>query len=84
MANWDVIQGKWKQIAGEARAHWGNLTGDDWEQIGGPEEVYELPQTTFVAGFLGASNLLAGEISGPVNGRTRIQTAGGDVPRQRA
>jgi spermidine/putrescine transport system ATP-binding protein len=49
------------------------------EQIGGPEEVYELPQTTFVAGFLGASNLLAGEISGPSNGRTRIQTAGGDV-----
>ena len=49
------------------------------EQIGGPEEVYELPQTTFVAGFLGASNLLAGEISGPSNGRTRIQTVGGDV-----
>jgi spermidine/putrescine transport system ATP-binding protein len=49
------------------------------EQIGGPEEVYEQPQTMFVAGFLGASNLLAGEISGPQNGRTKIQTSGGDV-----
>ena len=49
------------------------------EQIGGPEEVYEHPQTMFVAGFLGASNLLAGEITGPSNGRTTIQTSGGDL-----
>ena len=49
------------------------------EQIGGPEEVYEQPQTMFVAGFLGASNLLAGEISGPSNGRTTIRTTGGGV-----
>jgi len=28
------------------------------EQIGAPEEVYEEPATAFVAGFLGASNLL--------------------------
>ena len=28
------------------------------EQIGAPEETYENPQTEFVAGFLGASNLL--------------------------
>ena len=48
------------------------------EQIGGPEEVYEHPQTMFVAGFLGASNLLPGEITGPSNGRTTIQTTGGD------
>lgn len=32
------------------------------EQIGSPEEVYELPATSFVASFLGASNLLHGEI----------------------
>jgi spermidine/putrescine transport system ATP-binding protein len=49
------------------------------EQIGGPEDVYEHPQTMFVAGFLGASNLLAGEITGPSNGRTTIQTTGGDL-----
>jgi spermidine/putrescine transport system ATP-binding protein len=32
------------------------------EQIGAPEEVYEHPATEFVAGFLGASNLLEGEV----------------------
>jgi spermidine/putrescine transport system ATP-binding protein len=33
------------------------------EQIGGPEDVYENPATEFVAGFLGASNLLIGEVT---------------------
>ncbi|HEY5709098.1 MAG TPA: ABC transporter ATP-binding protein [Solirubrobacterales bacterium] len=28
------------------------------EQIGGPEDVYERPATTFVAGFIGVSNLM--------------------------
>jgi len=55
------------------------MRGGAIEQIGGPEEVYESPQTMFVAGFLGASNLLAGEITGPSNGRTTIQTTGGDL-----
>ena len=32
------------------------------EQIGAPEDVYELPATEFVAGFLGASNLLDGTV----------------------
>jgi spermidine/putrescine transport system ATP-binding protein len=32
------------------------------EQIGEPADVYENPQTEFVAGFLGASNLLDGEV----------------------
>src|SRR5205807_7969570 len=34
------------------------------EQLGPPEELYERPRTAFVAGFLGASNLLAGTVSG--------------------
>jgi spermidine/putrescine transport system ATP-binding protein len=34
------------------------------EQLGAPAELYERPATPFVAGFLGASNLLAGELSG--------------------
>jgi spermidine/putrescine transport system ATP-binding protein len=37
------------------------------EQIGPPQEVYELPATPFVAGFLGASNLLSGKVAN-VNG----------------
>ncbi len=32
------------------------------EQIGGPEEVYDRPTTTFVAGFIGVSNLMPGTI----------------------
>jgi len=34
------------------------------EQIGAPEDVYEHPRTEFVAGFLGASNLLDGQLEG--------------------
>ncbi len=32
------------------------------EQLGPPEDVYENPATEFVAGFLGASNLLEGDV----------------------
>jgi spermidine/putrescine transport system ATP-binding protein len=32
------------------------------EQLGQPEELYERPTTAFVAGFLGVSNLLAGDV----------------------
>ena len=34
------------------------------EQLGNPEELYERPKTAFVAGFLGVSNLLEGEVAG--------------------
>jgi spermidine/putrescine transport system ATP-binding protein len=34
------------------------------EQLGAPDELYERPRTAFVAGFLGASNLLPGTVSG--------------------
>jgi spermidine/putrescine transport system ATP-binding protein len=32
------------------------------EQVGGPEEVYARPETTFVAGFIGVSNLMPGVV----------------------
>ncbi len=51
------------------------------EQTGGPEEVYEHPATPFVASFLGASNLLLGEMKAESNGTTSIVTEGGDVVR---
>jgi len=35
------------------------------EQLGAPQELYERPATAFVAGFLGASNLLPGTVEGP-------------------
>jgi spermidine/putrescine transport system ATP-binding protein len=34
------------------------------EQLGTPDELYERPQTAFVAGFLGISNLLRGTVAG--------------------
>jgi spermidine/putrescine transport system ATP-binding protein len=34
------------------------------EQVGDPEDVYERPETTFVAGFIGVSNLMPAAISG--------------------
>ena len=33
--NWDQVQGKWKQIKGDAQTHWGELTNDDLDVING-------------------------------------------------
>ncbi len=55
------------------------------EQLGEPEQVYESPATEFVAGFLGASNLLDGEIVSE-NGTTQVRLTTGemiDLPTQR-
>jgi spermidine/putrescine transport system ATP-binding protein len=41
------------------------MNGGRIEQLGPPAELYERPVTAFVAGFLGASNLLPGAIEGP-------------------
>jgi len=49
------------------------------EQIGPPEEVYEHPQTEFVASFLGASNLLDGELKERRNGVAAVLLTGGDI-----
>jgi len=27
--NWDMIEGKWKELKGKAQAKWGKLTDDD-------------------------------------------------------
>jgi spermidine/putrescine transport system ATP-binding protein len=56
------------------------------EQIGPPEEVYENPATAFVAGFLGASNLLDGTVTGRDGGRVTVAVSGGEtvtVPEER-
>jgi putative spermidine/putrescine transport system ATP-binding protein len=39
------------------------------EQVGSPAEVYESPATAFVAGFVGSSNLLSGEVASAIVGR---------------
>jgi putative spermidine/putrescine transport system ATP-binding protein len=38
-------------------------------QVGTPAEVYERPATRFVAGFVGTSNLLSGDVARAVVGR---------------
>jgi uncharacterized protein YjbJ (UPF0337 family) len=32
---WDQLEGKWKQLKGDIRVKWGELTDDDLEQIAG-------------------------------------------------
>ncbi len=44
------------------------------EQIGSPAEVYEHPATTFVAGFVGTSNLLTGDAARAVIGADGVFT----------
>jgi putative spermidine/putrescine transport system ATP-binding protein len=38
------------------------------EQVGAPADVYERPATAFVAGFVGTSNLLKGEVARAIVG----------------
>ena len=45
------------------------------EQLGDPEDVYENPATEFVAGFLGASNMLEGELKEGTNGVATVSLA---------
>jgi len=38
------------------------------EQVGSPAEIYEHPSTQFVAGFVGVSNLVSGEVAKRITG----------------
>jgi spermidine/putrescine transport system ATP-binding protein len=46
------------------------------EQMGPPEELYDLPRTPFVANFLGRSNLLAGTVVEERDGLLGVDAAG--------
>ena len=37
--NKDIVEGKWKQVRGEAKGWWGKLTDDDLERAGGKFDV---------------------------------------------
>ncbi|HSE81248.1 MAG TPA: ABC transporter ATP-binding protein [Gaiellaceae bacterium] len=62
------------------------MNGGRVEQIGAPQDVYEDPETLFVADFLGVSNLMDATGRGSVDGRCRVETgrfeldAGGGPP----
>ena len=47
------------------------------EQVNVPETVYERPATTFVAGFIGVSNLMPGAVTSVSNGRGTIRLDSG-------
>jgi spermidine/putrescine transport system ATP-binding protein len=47
------------------------------EQLGSPTDLYENPKTTFVANFLGQSNLLPGKAGGAAGGDVRVTLADG-------
>jgi putative spermidine/putrescine transport system ATP-binding protein len=60
------------------------------EQVGSPSEIYEHPASPFVAGFVGVSNLVAGELARTITGspqmfsirpeKIRLAEAGAPVP----
>ena len=56
------------------------------EQMGAPEELYESPQTAFVATFLGQSNLFGGEVTGTTANVVIVKASGYElrVPSHRA
>ncbi len=45
------------------------------EQLGTPREIYEQPRTKFVAGFIGTSNIVTGQISRIVDGDGIIEVS---------
>jgi spermidine/putrescine transport system ATP-binding protein len=47
------------------------------EQVDSPEAVYERPTTTFVAGFIGVSNLMPGTVNAASNGRASVRLDSG-------
>jgi spermidine/putrescine transport system ATP-binding protein len=49
------------------------------EQMGTPEDLYETPATTFVANFLGQSNLVAGTVRGTDGGRLFLDVHGARI-----
>jgi spermidine/putrescine transport system ATP-binding protein len=56
------------------------------EQMGAPEDLYELPKTTFVANFLGQSNLFTGAVVESTGDTIAVDVAGSRVvvPKNRA
>ncbi|MFE7608205.1 ABC transporter ATP-binding protein [Streptomyces celluloflavus] len=56
------------------------MNGGRVEQLGAPADLYENPATTFVANFLGTSNLIEAEVTG-TGGEHLLLTAGGTTLR---
>jgi iron(III) transport system ATP-binding protein len=48
-------------------------------QVGKPREVYERPNCSFVADFIGITNFVSGTVAARDGGRSRVQTVDGDL-----
>ncbi|MFI9211881.1 ABC transporter ATP-binding protein [Streptomyces sp. NPDC053253] len=57
------------------------MNGGRVEQLGAPADLYENPQTTFVANFLGTSNLIEAEVleTGSTGGDLLVTAGGGKL-----
>ncbi len=62
------------------------MNGGRLEQLGAPEELYELPHTAFVANFLGQSNLFTGPVAATTADSISVDAGGHKivVPKSRA
>ncbi|MFP5347004.1 MAG: ABC transporter ATP-binding protein [Actinomycetes bacterium] len=62
------------------------MNGGRIEQMGSPESLYELPRTSFVASFLGQSNLVPGRVVDRMGDALFVDVPGGRlaVPADRA
>ncbi|MEO3977340.1 ABC transporter ATP-binding protein [Streptomyces sp. CAU 1734] len=52
------------------------MNGGRVEQLGAPADLYENPRTTFVANFLGTSNLIEAEVVSQGGGEVAVSVAG--------
>ncbi|MEU1279525.1 ABC transporter ATP-binding protein [Streptomyces sp. NPDC005805] len=55
------------------------MNGGRVEQLGAPQELYENPRTTFVANFLGTSNLIEAEVVGTAGEEITVSAGGGTL-----
>lgn len=39
--NWNIVEGKWKEMAGSVREQWGKLTDDEVQEIAGKKDKLE-------------------------------------------
>ncbi len=37
--NWDIISGKWKQLGGDIKQRWGDLTDDELMEVAGNRDI---------------------------------------------
>ena len=48
-------------------------------QVGPPEEIYRNPRSAYVAGFIGETNIVEGEIAGVRDGLCTVRMPGGTI-----